>query len=424
MLPSYEPKTRTLNQFYDLWKKGHINLRPEYQRGKVWPDSMKAELVASVLNRYPIGLIMVNLYQDMDKDGVPIEKYDIVDGQQRMTSLFEYRDDTDEWVFKAAKRGAKTGFWRYKELSEARKERFDLYELAIAFMKDYEEDEIQDIYCRLQKSKPLRIGEKIKAIPSSFKPYIKNLTEHDIFKIAGGRLRVRDGHWNLATIFFRSIYLNQPLLRHEYDKLEGFLKRTPQFNQKKATSATEQARTLLNYQSRVTKEAINQDPPFQEVIGTARYMKWVFYALYFLNPKYALAGKEHLVANGIRDYYKKKDETNSEEWACYLNTGRTGRIDTPEVKVCLEQLMTYIINASNAEPKDPKRFFSAAQREELFKRADGKCAICNIDLSKTNFHADHIVAHTAGGITDLANGQVLCTKCNKAKGGSNALFLG
>ena len=246
---------------------------------------MKAELVASVLARYPIGLIMVNVLTDIDKDGIPIEKYDIVDGQQRMTSLFEYRDDTEDWIYKAAKRGSKMGFYRYKELSEASKERFDAYELAIAYMRDYEDDEIRDIYSRLQKSKPLRIGEKIKAIPSPFKSSLKILTEHDIFKTAKGRLRVRDGHWNLATIFFRSVFSEQPLLRHEYDKLEAFLKDTSSFNQKKVTNTLDQVKTLLNYQLRVIKEAINLNPAFEDVIGTARFMKWLFAALYFLYPK-------------------------------------------------------------------------------------------------------------------------------------------
>jgi len=129
-----------------------------------------------------------------------------------------------------------------------------------------------------------------------------------------------------------------------------------------------------------------------------------------------------LVAKGILDYYRKKDETSSEEWVCYLNTGRSGRIDTPEVKVCLEQLMTYIINASSAEPKDPKRYFTAEQRQELFKRANGKCAKCGINLSETNFHADHIQPHSSAGTTDLSNGQVLCTKCNREKGGAKVLF--
>jgi hypothetical protein len=273
MPPSYEPKTRSLKQFYDLWKKGHVNLQPEYQRGKVWPDSMKAELVSSVLNRYPIGLIMMSVFSEVDNDGVPIEKYDVVDGQQRMTSLFEYRDDNEDWIIKAAKKGSKTGFFRYKELSEAKKERLDSYELAMAYMREYEDEEIRDIYSRLQKSKPLRIGEKIKAISSSYKPYIKTLTKHEIFKSGMGRLKIRDGHWNLASIFFRSVYTQNPLLRHEYDKLEHFLKDSHDFDEKKCQTAVDQTKSILNYQSRVTKELVNLDQLYQELSSTPRYTK-------------------------------------------------------------------------------------------------------------------------------------------------------
>ena len=61
------------------------------------------------------------------------------------------------------------------------------------------------------------------------------------------------------------------------------------------------------------------------------------------------------------------------------------------------------------------RFFNAGQREELFLRSNGKCHICNEQISIDNFHADHIIPFASGGKTNLDNGQALCPKCNLEK---------
>lgn len=45
------------------------------------------------------------------------------------------------------------------------------------------------------------------------------------------------------------------------------------------------------------------------------------------------------------------------------------------------------------------------------------CMGCGKEIkSWTDFNADHILAHTKGGKTDLDNCQILCEHCNKAKG--------
>jgi superfamily II DNA or RNA helicase len=68
-----------------------------------------------------------------------------------------------------------------------------------------------------------------------------------------------------------------------------------------------------------------------------------------------------------------------------------------------------------------RRFFSRAERRVLFDLADGKCSICGEPLGE-DFHADHIVPYARGGVTDVANGQAVCVRCNSAKGATMAEF--
>jgi len=406
----------SVKDLFDLYKRNRLNVRPQWQRSKVWNDKMKRALVDSVLQNLPLGLIMLSEESHVDEDGVPISRYDAVDGQQRLTTLFDYKDG-EKWSHSKKGKDIKP----YGALSNAAQQRFDEYKVPVALMREFEEDELLDSFSRLQNAKPLKIGERIKALPTKFHPFIKELTDHKIFKLGGGIHKFRDAHWNLAAIYFKSAYKRSPLDRQEYVNLEEFLKNN-RVDQVKAKRAVDDTRKILNFETKVLEECVRKNQAFEATIKTARPLKWLFAVLTFLLEKYALSGREHLVAEGVLNYYAAKDKENSEEWVSYMHTGRTGRIDTDDVRVCLEQLMNHIILAARAEPFDKKRFFTGAQREEIYAKSQGKCAICGIELSRTNFHADHAKPFREGGKTEVSNGQALCSKCNREKGGNPELF--
>jgi HNH endonuclease len=80
---------------------------------------------------------------------------------------------------------------------------------------------------------------------------------------------------------------------------------------------------------------------------------------------------------------------------------------------------------ADIEPKDPQRGFSHEQRLAIFRRDAGICQLklrCNgVKVNWDHWHADHKVAHSKGGKSIVANGQVACPECNLAKG-ANALL--
>ena len=167
---------------------------------------------------------------------------------------------------------------------------------------------------------------------------------------------------------------------------------------------------------KIIQEATIQDATFVERVRSPRLIKWTFASLTLLDHDYSLGGREHSLATGLRTYHDTREEENNPEWLAYLSTGRTGRIDTNEVKVCLEDLKNRMILAAELEPKDPQRFFSSDQRKKIWEASLGYCTLCGIQLSETNFHADHVVPYSQGGPTTLENGQALCTACNRKKG--------
>lgn len=411
---SFELDKMPVGYLYDRYQRERLNVQPEYQRSKAWSDPLKQELIDTVLNEWPMGLIMLNLDQKPDSDGKAVDHYDVVDGQQRLRCLFEYLDGVEEWTKGGGKKGSM--FLQYGSLSEASQERFKGYRVSVAIMKDYETDEILDVFSRLQNGRPLRIGEKLKSLRSLHKPHLKEVTEHGLFDLEGARHKARDAHWNLSAVFYKATYNNNPLERHEYDHLAKFFKDTQKYDEKDAKKAVAISKRLMNLLRKTVLEAIEQDATFIEKVRSPRLIKWTFACLTMLDQAYSLSGREHLLAEGLRSYHCARQEEDSVEWVAYLSTGRTGRIDTDDVQICLEHIKNRMICAADLEPKDPKRFFSSEQRREIFDRSNGRCELCNIKLSKTNFHADHTKPHSLGGPTTLENGRALCTACNQKKG--------
>ena len=67
----------------------------------------------------------------------------------------------------------------------------------------------------------------------------------------------------------------------------------------------------------------------------------------------------------------------------------------------------------------PRRRFNTAERVALYLAADGHCAECGTPL-EPGWHGDHVTPYSAGGPTDVINGQALCPTCNLKKGNTVA----
>lgn len=64
---------------------------------------------------------------------------------------------------------------------------------------------------------------------------------------------------------------------------------------------------------------------------------------------------------------------------------------------------------------DERRRFNGRERVALYLAADGCCSRCGAEL-ESGWHGDHMRPYSAGGPTDITNGQALCPTCNLRKG--------
>lgn len=78
------PADFTLEVLHQQWKNGDIEI-PEFQRGFVWKKVQASRLIESFLVRLPVPAVF--LYTERGT-----EKYLVIDGQQRLRSVFQYFD--------------------------------------------------------------------------------------------------------------------------------------------------------------------------------------------------------------------------------------------------------------------------------------------------------------------------------------------
>lgn len=70
-----------------------------------------------------------------------------------------------------------------------------------------------------------------------------------------------------------------------------------------------------------------------------------------------------------------------------------------------------------------RRHFNSTERVALYLAADGRCEGCGAEL-QPGWHGDHVTPYSAGGPTDVVNGQPLCPTCNLRKGNRHMQLRG
>src|SRR5256885_11560176 len=125
--------------------KSRINTNPDFQRPAVWTTSQKQLLVDTILRDYDVP----KLYW-RKLDGKP-DRYDVVDGQQRLRALWsffagEFKCSKDAESIDEVDIAGCT----YEELPDELRMRFDIYPLDVVVLEATDDDEVREMFIRLQ----------------------------------------------------------------------------------------------------------------------------------------------------------------------------------------------------------------------------------------------------------------------------------
>lgn len=140
------PNFQTIAWFNDLRKRTALDLEPPYQRRSVWNQSFKDYFIETVLLGLPAPAIF--LYQDISPDGNTVQH--VVDGKQRLTSLFEFIDGK----FPVAEDSQLQQFrgTYFVNLPDTTKKEFWSYILLVEYVPSDDEEVIKGIFDRINRN--------------------------------------------------------------------------------------------------------------------------------------------------------------------------------------------------------------------------------------------------------------------------------
>jgi hypothetical protein len=182
----FEPKT--LRWWYS--QRAKIDMNPSYQRhGRLWSETDKAFLVDSIINEYDVPKIYIADFTfghtRLNSAGLP---YAIIDGKQRLEALFDFFEGSlvleDDFVCQQAP-GLKLGGLGYSDLKSQYPDVADIvdnYPLSVMRVITDDEESINELFVRLNRSKPLTGAEIRNAMTGPVPGIIRYLVEHDVFQ--------------------------------------------------------------------------------------------------------------------------------------------------------------------------------------------------------------------------------------------------
>lgn len=170
-------------------RRSKIDMNPPYQRrGRLWSETDKAYLIDSILNGFDIPkLYMADFTWGDSPLNLKKLPYAIIDGKQRLEAIFDFFDGTiglnEDFVY-LEDESLKLGGLAYRDLKENYAEIaeiFDTYNLSVVSVVTNSDELINQLFVRLNRSKPLTGAEIRNAMAGPAPDVIRQISLHEFF---------------------------------------------------------------------------------------------------------------------------------------------------------------------------------------------------------------------------------------------------
>jgi hypothetical protein len=435
----------TIKRLLQVKESNMLTINSEYQRGPVWKEPQQKKLIDSVLRGYPLPLLYLHVkkVEAINLQGVITvnEKFEIIDGQQRINSLYKYwqghfklfdpeKDDKIARFPKFIKDiPCEWSSCFYADLTEELKEKFDSTELAYVRIDTDNEDEARDLFIRLQAGTPLSDQEKRDAWPGGYTEFVlrfagkrnnikypghdffnnwvkkapqRNIEGQEDIKDTGSSRKLCAG---LGMLYFRNATngnwtdLKIQNIDELYHQNLGLKMNDPR---------VERFRDLLN----LALECLNG------YTGKKLDDHEVYHIILLLDSLYDDYTKSWVVhfQEAFDNFRKEIAEARKikagEYYQNYAMLNSFHASSANSLKTRHSFFTDRMFEMLNPILKDKTRLYGELEREILYYRYEKKCQICGIDIPWDELEIHHVNQHQHGGQTILENGIPVHKKCH------------
>lgn len=425
-----EPQEFPISDLVNSLESGQLLRNSEYQRGEAWSPVQKAGFIDSIFRKYPVPAIFLHERQAKGLGGVVSSKWEVVDGQQRLTALRDFvkgrfpllpTDENSKLRLPKALRSfpAPWAGRLFDQLTEVERNAFLGTKIHVFLIKpDAHPDEIRDLFIRLQSGTALSRQQVRDAWPGSIGPFIETLA---------GKLDKRPTHKIFSVIDRRGVPTEDEDQRDQYvadrqvcaQLLKVFLAREFDPNAFPAVSAKE-------------LDALYHEFTDFEIGGrTAERFKDVLdrvtETLEVTRSHASKAKFRRLEVTALMMYVQ--DTTRNPLFKFDRTVANTlgGRMSSANrdgepvgKKASGNTLQQYYLwwrenIAQNVGIYlDPERLFSDEKKTAIWRRDNGECQVCKKNVVAEEAEYDHYpIPYRDGGKTVVENGRLVHRVCHE-----------
>ena len=391
--------------------KDRINAAPDFQRPAVWSLAQKQLLIDTILRGYDVPKFYWR------KVSSKPDKYDVVDGQQRLRAIWGFF----KGEFKLPKDadpidGVSIANLAYNDLPDELRKTFGIYNINVVVV-DSTDDEVNDMFLRLQNGTTLKAQEKRNAYVGKMRDYVRELVSQPFFK----KVAFDNKRFTHDLICAQLVCLEQAggITNIKNADLNKMYEDGKNFD-KKSEIAKAVERTL-----RIMNEIFSAKTPELE-----RYNVIALYCvLRELQLEYVLSEIKDKLFDWFLEFEQKKAQNDllpedkaNPEWLAYKDKTSHSTDSLESIRWRMEFMLRNILEKyPKLQRKDNQRNFTHMQKLAIFRRDKETCQLkikCDgKKLTWDNWECDHVDPWSGGGPTTVKNGQVACPECNSAKGG-------
>ena len=357
------PNKKTIAHFRQ--HRDWYTVNRDYQREEgVWTIKENQYLIDSIIHNFPLPQFFV---RDMGNN-----QLEIVDGQQRLTAIWAFLEN--KYPLLIAYSGSQLGSTIYSKLPPEIQVAIDNYELNVVELINYDDNDIRNLFRRLQSGKPLNTGEKLNAFPGSITPLMRNLSKHVFFKKTNFSLKRYKALQLVAQTFILCDYgITDIAAKYLYE----FFDKNIDANQN--SKYYKLSKKVLNFMNKLIT-----DTTCPEILKPSWFINYFIFTKELLEI-YSVTGREGEIYQFYKDFfsYIQKNKDSILEVKEFDSINRAGTNNKKNIKSRLNFMLIKFLSDYAVQPKDSTRGFTEVQRIAIYRKDNGICQNPNCGIKLT-----------------------------------------